>query len=693
MANYSLLDEDEYDQLDLKAQDRMDEILDRQEQDKPLFTERPIPKIDTGTTTIEASAPREDVIMGGSRGYGLGVEGVSRPSKYGLGLSTKEPELDKAEAVRRYVMAKRGIQSKPKEPVVDQEEQMLDELTSEPPDAAVTMGYEDPNKDFVKDSSKIYPYWENIPKDELIDPSMKEPVNSRRSPIDWRVGDPDVDAERVQRYIAREAERAPFVAARNKDNTEALTNRADRMNLVADIGQGLGQIFTAGSGVQFDPSVMNKIRERASRLPEEAQRRRKQAIDEYVLERRLGKEAVQELQDARKKDMEVQLMNPNSDVSKAVQTNFRRVYGKYLAQGGDESKAFITTDANGKSFDYLDNMPANEVFKLSEMLGDKLKADQLLELNRAKLGFDTDLGQKKLDIDDKKTQGELDLKGKAIDQKSPLVAAQIKKLEEEIKRLQAGNQAVEDGKGLPAGIRPYPQQKGATAQGGVKLSKGQEEMDKSFAKKLIDWNTNGKSGFDKSLSYLLSAEKELQQAIDSGKGDEYSGKLAAKKYGYSNGLVAAPRGLALKDAVEMQGLQAIKSILSGPTSDRDVQTAKEMAFNPNLEPEANLKKIRLGIQELRERSRLMDEQARYFNEESRGTLSGYSPTPSMRAIPQEGYRTPPQGSELIRANPAPVPKQAAPRTSGGAPAPHGKTVEQDGITYDWNGTEYVKRGR
>jgi hypothetical protein len=142
------------------------------------------------------------------------------------------------------------------------------------------------------------------------------------------------------------------------------------------------------------------------------------------------------------------------------------------------------------------------------------------------------------------------------------------------------------------------------------MTAGIRELDKQFAKDYNDWTGSGKAAFDKSLSRLKEARKNLvQQQV----GGRFQGELPDW---------AKPEALkVIRDDVHASAVTALKAALGSQFTEREGTRIQGYSFNEKLSPAENLKKIDLAIKELEDAKINKEAKVRQF--EAKGTLGGF----------------------------------------------------------------------
>jgi len=480
------------------------------------------------------------------------------------------------------------------------------------------LGYIDPMEGkFNVPEGKTYVAPSLAPREAFKDPADYEATRGFEdvSPAYWKRGGGDLASEeRSQRAKIADYEAQKYGDIANKSDLikEAIEEKR-RGELIANVGQGLSTMFRANADAlgrgRDDSGYWNALRQQAASGVTDAMESKKAAITDYLTKKRLGSEAISEFEKSRSADYDYERKDPNSDISIAAQRFFVKSFPKYASE-----------DVN--------SMSAEDIETASKILSSVNYADINARLKEAQIGIEKDKAATAETLAQAKLQG-----------KPP------KEMSQEEKALLGAKTDYYKALGLKAGregtktvVDPKTGKETTVPTG--KITKGQERVDTETAKKITEWRSGGKTNLNASLNVLRNAEKELQDAIDSGRGFDYSGKEAKAKYGASDGLISAPKGLALMDTVQSNALLGLKSVMgAGQISDRDVQNVKDMSFNLMLEPEDNLLRIRRQIQRLEQQAQDNDDLDSYMGSTG-GSMSGYSQPKRMDINIPRGYRTP-----------------------------------------------------
>jgi hypothetical protein len=186
-----------------------------------------------------------------------------------------------------------------------------------------------------------------------------------------------------------------------------------------------------------------------------------------------------------------------------------------------------------------------------------------------------------------------------------------------------------------------------------KLTKGEEAVDRNFAKDYDEWTTTGKPSAEKSIAKLEEAMNKLQKLGDK---STISGRFA----GRAPDFLKSQEAVDLRDTVRSAANDALKATLGSQFTEKEGERIMKQSYDETLNPSFNVKRIQSALDELKANAANRQARTRYY--EDNGTLKGFKFTE-----PQEGQG---QGPLMSKQN-------------SGAPSKP-KTVKQNGITYTLN---------
>ena len=150
--------------------------------------------------------------------------------------------------------------------------------------------------------------------------------------------------------------------------------------------------------------------------------------------------------------------------------------------------------------------------------------------------------------------------------------------------------------------------------GGLDLTPGQKALDVSFAKELDDWTSSGEAVADKNLNRLREARNKLAEAAD-------NGSISGRVVGRLPDVLRSEESLAIQQDVHAAAIGALKATLGAQFTEKEGQRIMNMAYDPRLSPQENVKKIDAAIAELERSKENKNAKAAQF--EAAGTLKDY----------------------------------------------------------------------
>jgi hypothetical protein len=141
---------------------------------------------------------------------------------------------------------------------------------------------------------------------------------------------------------------------------------------------------------------------------------------------------------------------------------------------------------------------------------------------------------------------------------------------------------------------------------------GQKKVDQDYAKDYLDWTTSGKPTLEKNLALLENAKKELA----SPEGQNLSGRFTGRK----PDIFQSEDAIRVRDNVQQAAQGSLRAILGAQFTENEGKRIMQKAYNPNVSPEENIKKLDSAIQELKAHAVNADQKAAHF--EKNGSLKG-----------------------------------------------------------------------
>jgi hypothetical protein len=502
----------------------------------------------------------------------------------------------------------------------------------------VTNYYQNPVEDYVKPmpDNMTYPAHSLIPKDKLKDPSRPIPYDI--NPADWKTGDDATDAERNQRKMVRNYTQQLYEEMAKGGDIEQARKEAARRTNLADVGQGLEQMFKSRSvahgGPGVDTAYWDAQRKGAQLGAQEAEQDRSKKIADYITKKKLGSEAVSEHQQLKDMDIKNKMNDPESDISMAYQDAIKEIYPDMFSPKVDP----IT----GDEYDPLNGMSANDLMAASKMLEGKARIDINQQLGLGRLNLDKQLGEARLAQprggakSPEQTKAEID----RIKAQTGVYGAQKAKLEREPVVKPAAAAARPAGGNVSEKDFISDKRFIATA---LKEKKALAEYEKSSQDALKSFREGGNYSFRE--GYIPSIEVGGKN-ITGGKRSEHNAYLAK----IATQIINKVPGI--RSDSDFQNL--VKPMLPSPGDPKDVVEKKYQIF-------------------------------KNFLDSSKPDSTTYDMLPDEDKAKLEGKNMP-----------SPLPTQEEYKTEEATmlPPPKGQLeVTQDGIDYRWNGREYVEKSK
>lgn len=147
------------------------------------------------------------------------------------------------------------------------------------------------------------------------------------------------------------------------------------------------------------------------------------------------------------------------------------------------------------------------------------------------------------------------------------------------------------------------------------LTKGDEAVDRDFAKEYVDWKAKG--GFadvKKQLDQLNDVASQLEQT------DMASGPFVGSQPKFLRS-ITNPKSVEMQEAVEEVVQRNLRLILGAQFTEKEGTRLIERAYNPMLSEKENAKRIRRLIDQISEAAKAKQEAADYYAQN--GTLKGF----------------------------------------------------------------------
>jgi hypothetical protein len=189
---------------------------------------------------------------------------------------------------------------------------------------------------------------------------------------------------------------------------------------------------------------------------------------------------------------------------------------------------------------------------------------------------------------------------------SPETKAQIKALGGELVEVSKDKQT-----GETTAKSIYKQPKDETKK------KASEDIDKKYIPSYLDWTGSGRATFDKNMQLMEGAKNELTQMTEQWGLFDEPGKIQA----IVPDAAMSERVKTLMQDVQSTALASLRAALGSQFTEKEGERIQAMSFDPNLSPEANLKKLESSVQYLRDVAKDAEDKAGFYEEH--GTLKGW----------------------------------------------------------------------
>jgi hypothetical protein len=179
----------------------------------------------------------------------------------------------------------------------------------------------------------------------------------------------------------------------------------------------------------------------------------------------------------------------------------------------------------------------------------------------------------------------------------------------------------------------------------VKLSVGEEQVDKEFGKKYSSWNTDGRADYDVNKKIFSDAIADIKDnKVDTG----FIAGVGSKIPGVRTNTAE------LQSRVQKAINGMLRATLGSQFTEKEGQRIFNQTFDPSASEDANVENMELEIAKLDKRKEAMEDMGSYFKDNK--TMSGYEAKP----LSEPNY------------------------TSEQKKAPSSDIVEKNGKKYKWN---------
>lgn len=163
--------------------------------------------------------------------------------------------------------------------------------------------------------------------------------------------------------------------------------------------------------------------------------------------------------------------------------------------------------------------------------------------------------------------------------------------------------------------------------GGLKLTKGEESVDKAFAKDYNDFvSQGGYADVQKNLNQLREVKRALENT------DSATGPLVGL-LPKSVRDVLTPEGAALQDKIEEVVQRNLRLVLGAQFTEKESQRLIERAYNPRLSEEENARRVGALIEQIEAAAIAKTAAAKYY--EDHGTLKGFEGVALQNQFPNQ----------------------------------------------------------
>lgn len=145
--------------------------------------------------------------------------------------------------------------------------------------------------------------------------------------------------------------------------------------------------------------------------------------------------------------------------------------------------------------------------------------------------------------------------------------------------------------------------------------KGQIESNKEYAKRVTEWNIDGKQ----QNQVLLTNLKQAKEILEKGKytTGPIVGQLPKGIQAY-----ATPQAIEIDDLIKQVAQLDLRRVLGAQFGEKEGQQMLDRALNPLLPPEVNLQRVNKLINALEQNAKTLDAATEYFNNNN-GSMVGF----------------------------------------------------------------------
>src|SRR3990167_1914115 len=214
--------------------------------------------------------------------------------------------------------------------------------------------------------------------------------------------------------------------------------------------------------------------------------------------------------------------------------------------------------------------------------------------------------------------------------------------------------------------------------GGVKVTKGQEAVDRDFGKDYSEYMAGGGyAEVQKNLADLRAVRDELKS------GSNVTGPVTGGLPGFTRPLTN-PKSVDMQERVESVAQKNLRLVLGGQFAQREGEQLIKRAYNPQLDESINAARLDKLIAQMETAAGAKQEAAEYF--EQNGTLRGFDAAKIARSFGQ----TPTEAVQVLTAPRAPAQPGTSPHapSQSAGPKPGDTKVNNAGVKVRWSGTRW-----
>lgn len=171
------------------------------------------------------------------------------------------------------------------------------------------------------------------------------------------------------------------------------------------------------------------------------------------------------------------------------------------------------------------------------------------------------------------------------------------------------------------------------------LTEGQKAVDKDFAKHYNEWQATGKPTYEKNMKRLADAKAALEKA---------SFGTSGRVVGSMPNMLRSEESKRIQQDVQAAAQGSLKATLGAQFTEKEGERIMNMAYDPTLSPDENIRKIDMAMKEIQDVANSNDDRSKAF--ETKGTLAGYSGSRNPSNQPAKIIVS--NGKERLRIDPS-----------------------------------------